>query len=181
MSGARPLLALGLSALLALAACDDMSKQRKAKAYGSSELFANGSVAQAPPEGTVARGDLARDAVLTTRPAMSKALILRGQERYDVYCVPCHGRNGDGRGIIPSRGYPQPPDFTAQRLVNAPDQHIIDVITNGYGVMYSYAQRVEPADRWAIAAYIRALQAARTVPVASLDAADRARLEAQPQ
>lgn len=166
-----------LAGLLTVSACDDMSKQRKAKAYGTSKLFADGKVAQLPPEGTVSRDQLARETALATRPPMSKALIERGQARYDIYCVPCHGRNGDGGGIVPSRGYPHPPDFTAPRLLDASDRHFVDVITQGYGVMYPYAQRVEPADRWAIAAYIRALQAARTQPVTALDAADRARLE----
>ena len=85
-------------------------------------------------------------------------LLSRGQQRFDIYCAVCHSRTGDGNGMIVQRGFPQPPSLHEQRLRDAPPGHFFDVITNGYGVMYPYASRVSPEDRWAIAAYIRALQ-----------------------
>jgi mono/diheme cytochrome c family protein len=89
---------------------------------------------------------------------MSLALVKRGQERFDIFCSVCHGYTGDGDGMVVQRGFPHPPSFHSPRLIAAPDQHFVDVITNGHGVMYSYADRVPVADRWAITAYIRALQ-----------------------
>nr|WP_245245666.1 cytochrome c [Methylocaldum sp. RMAD-M] len=89
---------------------------------------------------------------------MTEAVLKRGRERYDIYCAPCHGRAGDGQGMIPERGLTRPPSYHNDRLRNAPDSHYYDVITKGFGVMFSYANRVAPEDRWAIAAYIRALQ-----------------------
>jgi mono/diheme cytochrome c family protein len=166
--------------LALLAGCDDMSAQRKAKDQGASAFFADGKVDQAPPAGTVARGDLEREATLAQRPPMSRDLLERGQQRYEIYCTPCHGLTGDGRGTVVQRGFPQPPDFADSRLRAAPDRHIVDVISQGYGQMYSYAQRVAPADRWAIAAYIRALQLSRHAAVAGLTPEDRQRLEGQP-
>lgn len=86
------------------------------------------------------------------------ALLQRGQERYEIYCVPCHSPLGDGDGMIARRGFPHPPSYHVDRLRRAPDRHFYDVMTNGYGVMYAYRDRVSPQDRWAIVAYIRALQ-----------------------
>lgn len=89
---------------------------------------------------------------------LTKELLDRGQQRYTIYCSPCHGLTGDGNGMIVQRGFTKPPSYHTDRLRNAPIGHFFDVITHGYGVMYSYNDRVTPADRWAIAAYIRALQ-----------------------
>jgi mono/diheme cytochrome c family protein len=91
-------------------------------------------------------------------PPVSLALLERGQERFRIYCTPCHSELGDGQGMIVQRGFPPPPSYHIERLREAPVEHFYDVITNGHGAMYSYAFRVQPADRWAIAAYIRALQ-----------------------
>jgi mono/diheme cytochrome c family protein len=91
------------------------------------------------------------------------AVLERGQERFNIYCSPCHSRLGDGEGMIVKRGFPHPPDYAIPRLRNAPVGHFYDVMTNGYGVMYSYASRVPRQDRWAIAAYIRLLQDKRPV------------------
>jgi mono/diheme cytochrome c family protein len=100
--------------------------------------------------------------LVTTIPLkMTREVLERGQERFNIYCSPCHGRIGDGQGMIVQRGFPHPPDYAIKRLRNAPVGHFYDVITNGYGVMYSYAARVQPEERWAIAAYIRLLQASR--------------------
>jgi len=130
------------------------------------------------------RGDAAVIADLDARAAQrlperpDRALLLRGQERYSVYCLPCHGAGGDGDGPVVQRGFPAPPSYHLERLLDAPDRHFVDVIEHGYGVMYPYADRVGMADRWAIAAYIRALQLSRRVAVAQLPAALRAALAA---
>ncbi|HCW96862.1 MAG TPA: cytochrome C [Pseudomonas sp.] len=166
--------------LLALAGCDDMARQEKLKAQGSTRVFANGAVNQAPPAFTVARGDLAREARLYTRPPMSRALLERGRERFDIFCSPCHGLLGNGEGVVVQRGFPKPPDLAAARLREAPDRHFIEVISHGYGQMYSYASRIPPADRWAIVAYVRALQRSQGVPLDQLSAAQRRRLEGRP-
>ncbi|AOE60342.1 cytochrome c [Pseudomonas corrugata] len=171
---------LGLLACLLLGACDDMSEQRKAKDQDHSDFFSDGKVDQAPPIGTVARGALEREAVLNVRPPMTQALLDRGQERFEIYCAPCHGLTGNGQGIVVARGFAKPPDLADQRLRDAPDRQLIDVITHGYGQMYSYAARVEPADRWAIVAYIRALQLSQHTDVHSLSPQQRAFLEAKP-
>ena len=96
------------------------------------------------------------------------ALLERGQQRFDIYCAPCHSKVGDGHGMIVERGFPQPPSYYIARLRDAPNQHFYDVITHGYGAMYSYADRVAPEDRWAITAYIRALQASASAQIADV-------------
>jgi len=93
-------------------------------------------------------------------------VLERGQERYNIYCSPCHGLSGRGDGMVVRRGFPAPPSYHSAKLRAATAQHIFDVISNGYGVMYSYAARVEPRDRWAIVAYIRALQESRNARLA---------------
>jgi mono/diheme cytochrome c family protein len=94
-------------------------------------------------------------------------LLERGQQRFDIYCEPCHSPLGDGDGMIPRRGFPHPPSYHIARLRQAPDRHFYDVMTNGYGIMYSYADRVTPEDRWAIVAYIRALQRSQGAQLAA--------------
>ena len=159
------LAALLLSPLL-LAGCNNMVQQPRYDDYEKSRLFPDGKVLQHPPAGTVDRASAERRAS-ATRPPMSLALLQRGRERFDIYCAPCHGYSGDGDGVIVSRGFPAPPSYHSQRLRSAPDAHFYDVISNGYGVMFSYSDRVEPRDRWAIAAYIRALQRTREPRTAS--------------
>jgi hypothetical protein len=109
-------------------------------------------------------------------PALTPALLNRGRERFDIFCSPCHSVVGDGDGMVARRGFPHPPSFHSDRLRNESDAHFYAVITNGYGAMYSYATRVEPGDRLAIVAYIRALQLSQRTPAASLSEDDRARL-----
>jgi mono/diheme cytochrome c family protein len=109
---------------------------------------------------------------------VTMALLQRGQQRFDIYCAPCHGRSGTGDGMIVRRGFPAPPSYHTERLRNAPDSHFYQVISDGYGVMYPYADRIAPADRWAIVAYIRALQLSQHAPRDRLDAQDIARLKA---
>jgi mono/diheme cytochrome c family protein len=166
--------------LLSLVACDEMSHQKKYDSYEQSSLFPDGKSLQAPPDGTIARDDPALTAALENRPEMSMALLERGEQRYGIYCAPCHDNAGYGRGVIPSRGFPKPPSFHDPRLRDAPSAYFVDVITHGHGVMYSYADRVSPADRWAITAYIRALQLSQYAPEADLTAADLSRLGAKP-
>ena len=137
---------------------------------------------------TVARGHLEEDDVfyrgkigtnlVTTFPMpVTRELLERGRERYDIYCSVCHGRTGEGNGMIVQRGFPVPPSYHIERLRQAPVGHFFDVMTQGYGIMYSYAERVKPEDRWAIAAYIRALQLSRNMKVAELPPTERAKFE----
>jgi len=167
--------------VLALVACNqDMSDQKKLDHYKASGLFPNGRVIQALPPGTVARDDLARDAALAAPPPLTMALLQHGRERYGIFCAPCHGESGNGDGIIVQRGFPHPPSFDDQPLRTADDRHFVDIITRGYGDMSSYAARVPPDDRWAITAYIRALQLAARTRLADLPAEARARLGEPP-
>jgi mono/diheme cytochrome c family protein len=112
--------------------------------------------------------------------SITMALLARGQERFDIDCAPCHGRAGDGHGMIVERGFPQPPDLASPELRRAKAADLYDVITNGHGVMYGYASRMASPDRWAVIAYIRALQLGRDALVAALPAADRDRLAQTP-
>lgn len=150
-----------LPCVLLLAACNDMVQQPRDDAYEDSSLFPDGKVMQAPPDGTVARDAPLRAAAARRPAAITPALLKRGEERYGIYCAICHGQDGRGDGYVTMRGFPHPPSYLSPRLRGAPASHFYDVITNGYGVMYSYADRVPPADRWAIAAHIRVLQAAQ--------------------
>jgi mono/diheme cytochrome c family protein len=166
-----------VSALLALAlsGCGlSMTEQRKLKTYAQTDLWPDGSSARPLPAGVVAQGDVALASAAANPPPMSDGLMARGRERFDICCSPCHGLAGDGDGVIVAHGFPAPPSYHIDRLLAAPAQHFFDVITDGYGVMYSYADRVDPHDRWAIAAYIRALQLSRRATVAQVpDAAER--------
>jgi len=195
-------LALLASAALALAGCErtmkNMYVQPKLGPDAASPLFADGKGSRPPPPGTVpvAMGDLAktssgqhgreelarRDIADTAGapPAIDAELLQRGQARYGVYCAPCHSPLGDGDGMIVRRGFPRPPSFHQARLRDAPDRHLFDVMTQGYGVMAPYADRVTPQDRWAIVAYIRALQWSQDAPVASLPTALQTALRALP-
>jgi mono/diheme cytochrome c family protein len=171
---------VGLLALLAACGQYSMANQKKYQSYGVADLFPDDSTMQEPVPGTVWRGELASRAVLDQRPPMTMALLDRGQERFNIFCSPCHGRDGDGQGVIVQRGFPPPPSYHTDALRDAPDQHFLDVIQNGYGVMYSYAERVPPPDRWAIVAYIRALQLGQRAVVAELPEDLRRSLQEQP-
>lgn len=142
------------------------------KPMEASPLDGYPSTARPAARGSVARDELQKDdPILTGRSGgkpvtqspvpVTKALLERGQERYNVYCSPCHSRLGDGQGMAVQRSFPHPPDYAIPRLKKAALGHFFEVISNGYGVMYSYAQAVPPPDRWAIASYIRVLQEAR--------------------
>jgi hypothetical protein len=168
-------------ALLLLAVCLAGCEQKMADAprrdpFEPSPLFADGTSARLPPTGTVAAdADLAP--VAAALPAtLPMAMLERGRERYGIFCSPCHDHTGHGNGRVVQRGFPQPPDFHSARLREAPDRLFFDTITQGYGAMYPYASRVPVADRWAIVAYIRALQLSEDAPAAMLTPALRAKL-----
>jgi mono/diheme cytochrome c family protein len=150
--------------LLALCGCDEsMDRQNRFKTYGTAEGApywpAPGEALPRVPR-TVAQGDLQRLAELDTPPAVSMAMLQQGRVRYDAICAPCHGLTGAADGIIVARGFPKPPALDDPRLMRAAARHFVDVIGQGSGRMFSFSDRVEPRDRWAIAAYIRALQLA---------------------
>ena len=118
------------------------------------------------------------DKPVDTFPVLvTRELVDRGQERFNIYCSPCHGRTGEGNGMIVQRGFPQPPSYHTDRLRKAPVGHFFDVMTNGYGVMYSYSDRVAVPDRWAIAAYIRVLQRSRNATIEDVPVELRGSLE----
>jgi mono/diheme cytochrome c family protein len=142
---------------LALAACDEMTDQPRQRGYAPTA-----APARVPP-GTVQYQDKP-----VAAPPVTLALIQRGQERFRIYCTPCHSEIGDGNGMIVQRGFPRPPSYHAEQLLHAPVQHFYDVIADGHGAMYDFADRVQPADRWAIAAYIRALQRSQHATVADV-------------
>ena len=161
---------------LTLAGCrQDMHNQPRYKPLAATDFFGDGRSARPTIEDTVARGQLHIDQArytgkengkdITSIPIqITRADLQRGRERFEIYCSPCHGRLGDGHGMIVSRGLRQPPSYHDPRLVNAPIGHFFDVMTNGYGAMYPYASRVATDDRWRIAAYIRALQLSQNAP-----------------
>ena len=167
MVRAAPLLAL--LAAVTLGGCDfDMRVQPKLGAQAPATLWADGSSERPLPKGAVAQGDLAREDAAAHPPPVSAALLARGHERYDIYCAPCHGLSGDADGIIVQHGFPAPPSYHGEALLKAPASTFYDAMTNGYGVMTSYAARVSPHDRWAIVAYIRALQLSRHAKLADV-------------
>src|SRR5690242_16913070 len=172
----RRMMPLLMLAAVSLAACDqNMDVQPKYSEYSKVPAF-RGSVLRNSPAGTVARDDPAREQA-ATRPAITAELLERGRERFGIFCEPCHGSGGDGNGIIVQRGMPRPTSYHHERLRKADDQHFFAVITNGYGAMYSYASRVPPQDRWAIAAYIRALQLSRHASIEDVPPEQRTQLK----
>jgi mono/diheme cytochrome c family protein len=168
----------------------DMVIQPKFKPYQESAFFADGQSSRPLVAGTVARGQLNVDDAyyrgklgdllvdkIPARVNIDRALLERGRERYNIYCTPCHSRSGDGRGMIVQRGFPPPPSFHERRLLDAPAGHYFNVISNGYGAMYSYASRIPVDDRWAIVAYIRALQLSQHATLDDVPADHRLELE----
>ena len=162
---------LVVASLLLLGGCrSELYDMEYGEPLEKSEFFSDKRMARPLVEGTVPRGHLNEDELMYTgkTPAgemsaefpmeVTRELIDRGRERFNIYCSPCHGATGRGDGIIVQRGMKRPPSYHEQRLVEMPAGYFFDVITNGFGMMYSYASRVKPEDRWAIVAYIRALQ-----------------------
>ena len=171
--------ALLISTALLTGCRQDMQDQPKYIPLRPSSFFADGRSERPLIEGTVARGHLNADTVFYTgmiegKPVdafpfpVTRTVLDRGQDRFNIYCSPCHDRLGNGNGMIPQRGYRHPPSYHIDRLRQAPDGHIFDVITNGFGAMPDYAAQVAPYDRWAIVAYIRVLQYSQHAPVAEV-------------
>jgi len=181
---------LGALALLAfLSGCEravhEMYDQPKYKPLAPTVLFRDGNSSRPQVAGTVVHSSGAvagsssgRDGApgSSEEPPVSAELLRRGREQFEVFCTPCHSEAGDGDGMVVRRGFPAPPSFHIARLRDAPDSHFYDVITNGYGVMYPYADRIAPQERWAIVAYIRALQLSQHAPAAILSQADLAKV-----
>jgi hypothetical protein len=179
-----------LASLVFLAGCQqEMANQPRYKPLAASPFFEDGRSARDLVSDTVARGQLRLEEALYTGRVqgaevadlpvpLTHVLLARGRERYNIYCTPCHDHVGTGHGMIVQRGYPHPPSFHIPRLRQAPIGHFFVVMTSGYGAMPEYAKQVAPQDRWAIAAYIRALQLSQYAPVAELPAEVRQQLEA---
>ena len=170
MKSNRSLAVPALAALVLVAGCrQDMHNQPKYRPLRPSTLFADGSSARQPVEGTVARGTLNTDEALFTGMANGAPVsempfaitaqdLDRGQERYNIFCAPCHDQTGSGTGMVVQRGYRQPPSFHIERLKTVEPGYMFDVITNGFGVMPDYRVQIDPRDRWRIIAYVKALQ-----------------------
>jgi mono/diheme cytochrome c family protein len=179
-----------LLCLLVLTGCSNgMEDQPKYEPFEASTFFNNGMSAQPLVANTVARGQLRADSHLYAgqvagSPAaefpfpITEEILARGQERYNIYCTPCHGYAGYGDGIIVQRGFSPPPSLHDERLRTAPVGHFYGVITNGFGAMYSYADRITPEDRWAIIAYVRALQLSQNATTEDVPADQQPALEA---
>jgi hypothetical protein len=181
-----------LSALaLLFAGCRmDMHEQPKYLPYEPTTFFDDGRSERPVVPGTVARGHLHLDELLYTGKEngvfankfpfpITRADLERGRQRYNIYCTPCHDYTGSGRGIVVQRGFPPPPSYHIDRLRQAPVGQFFDVMTNGDGSMYSYASRIEPEDRWRIAAYIRVLQLSEHSTVQDMPESERQKLTEQ--
>jgi mono/diheme cytochrome c family protein len=165
---------LSATGLLLLAGCrEDMQNQPKFIPLRENEFYADGRSARPRLEGTIARGQLEDDPLLYTGKVngqeadqfpfpVSAADLARGRERFNIFCAPCHSQLGDGNGMVVQRGFKKPPSYYEPRLLKAPVGHFFNVMTNGWGAMGDYSAQVPVADRWRIAAYIRALQYSQT-------------------
>ena len=196
LSALRPrfvnLAGLVLVASTALAGCrQDMHNGPNYEVYEANPQFADGRASRDLPVGTVARGQLRDDDAYysgkvdgfftTTFPfEVSAADLQRGQDRFTIYCTPCHGQLGDGKGMVVQRGLRQAATYHQDRLRAIAPGYFFDVITNGFGAMQGYADQIPPRDRWLIAAYVRALQLSQNATVDDVPAADRGRLDAAP-
>ena len=189
----HPLLLVAGAGLVLLTGCrQDMHDQPSYKPYAASSFWPDQRSARPAIDGAVARGKLktdtrlwkgrAADGTFITEVPMpvTKALLERGQQRYNIYCTPCHGRTGEGEGMIVQRGFKHPPTYHSDRLRQQPPGYIFDVISNGFGSMVSYASRIPMEDRWAITAYVKVLQFSQNATTEDVPEGDRARLEAPP-
>lgn len=189
-----PLAAAALTAAMLLGGCENgvrnMYHEGRNDPLTYSSLWPDGHSSRPLVAGTVAlsAGPLAesssgRAGVIPSRgdgPVYTTANLERGRLEFNVYCAPCHGPAGDGDGYITRRGFPHPPSYHSTQLRGAPDSLYYDVISNGYGIMYPYGDRITPADRWNVVAYIRALQLAEHAPLSDVPPAERQRLQAEP-
>jgi hypothetical protein len=179
-----------LLAVLASACQQEMADQPRLDPLEASSFFRDGRAARPLVPGTVARGTLPEDEELRTGKVggvlalnfafpVTKEVLHRGRERYEIFCTPCHDHTGSGQGMIVRRGFRRPESFHAERLRQAPPGHFVDVITNGFGAMKDYSAQVAPRDRWAIAAYIRALQLSQDARIGDVPPVERSKLEAR--
>jgi mono/diheme cytochrome c family protein len=176
----------------ALAGCrQDMHNQPKYRPLRASDFFANGSSARPLVEGTIARGTLQTDTAFFTGKngalfvselpfPVTHEVLDRGQERFNIYCTPCHDTTGSGNGMVVQRGYPKPPSFHIDRLRNIEAGYFFDVMTNGFGRMPDYRAQVTPRDRWNIVAYIRTLQLSQHAGSADVPGGDPTKLAPPP-
>lgn len=186
ISISRSLAALcGATCVLLLAGCSlkqDMALQPYNRPLSPSDFFTDGRSERPLVENTVARGTLADEALFVSKESnnfplpVNQELLERGEGRYKIFCTPCHGLQGDGNGMISMRGMKHPPTFHDDRLRKSPNGYFYDVITNGFGAMYGYSAQIPPRDRWAIVAYVRALQLSRNVKASELSPELRERL-----
>jgi mono/diheme cytochrome c family protein len=177
-SGSRLLAALcGVACVLLLGGCSlkqDMALQPYNRPLTPSDFFTDGRSERPLVENTVARGALAEDALFLSKESnafplpVNQELLERGEGRYKIFCTPCHGLQGDGNGMVAMRGMKHPPSFHQDRLRQSPNGYFYDVITNGFGAMYGYSAQIPPRDRWAIVAYVRALQLSRNAKASEL-------------
>jgi Cytochrome C oxidase, cbb3-type, subunit III len=179
--------------LLVCAGCrQDMHVQPRYNPFDPTDFFEDGQSARMPVAGTIPRGDLrtgpeellytgkVNAALVDAFPfPVTREVLDHGRERFNIYCEPCHGMSGDGDGMIVQRGFSRPPSLHTDYLRAAPAGHFFDVITNGFGTMYPYGYRVAPRDRWAITAYIRALQLSRQASISDVPAAERKQLQGE--
>jgi mono/diheme cytochrome c family protein len=191
MKSRTRLIAAALS-VMAIAGCrQDMHNQPKYRPLRSSDFFSNGSSARPLIEGTIARGTLQTDAAFFTGKngamfvtelpfPVTKDVLDRGQERFNIYCTPCHDATGSGNGMVVQRGFPKPPSFHIDRLRAVEAGYFFDVITTGFGRMPDYRAQVTPRDRWNIVAYIRALQLSQHAAPADVPGGDPTKLAAPP-
>ena len=200
MSERRVLILLACS--LSLCACDTgerMIRQPSSKPYHASDFFDDGKMARTPPPGSIPREHAAIEPEYWAgRPSwdrdianprhqnyveripidhVTSTFVARGRDQYDVFCTPCHGPAGAGDGEVTRWGFPSPPTYHQPRLRNAPDGYIYRVISEGYGLMYGYEHRIRPWDRWAIVAYVRALQLSRHATLSQAPEKERRELE----
>ena len=168
-----------------------MHDQPRYKPLAESTFFSDHRASRPKVDGTVARGHLRVDTALYTGKQgdqdidffpfpITREDLTRGQQRFNIYCSPCHSRVGDGTGLVVMRGFRQPPSYFTDKLKQAPVGHFFDVMTNGFGAMPSYASRVIPEDRWRIIAYIRALQLSEDTRLADLTPEEKAKLTTEP-
>lgn len=173
---------------LSLAACNpirqDMANQPKNRPLSPSDFFTDGRSERPLVANTVAHGSIADDELVVAKDSnafplpVNEELLVRGQQRFGIFCSPCHGLQGDGNGMAAVRGMKHPPSYHDDRLRKSPNGYFFDVITNGFGGMLGYSAQIPPRDRWAIVAYVRALQLSRNAKVSDLPAELRQKLEA---
>lgn len=189
MSSRYSSLVLLLLTACGIAGCDntlrqDMANQPRVNPLAPSQFFDDGRSGRPIIDNTVVRGSVENDSLYEPKDsnafplALTRELLQRGQERYVIFCTPCHGLQGDGQGMVAMRGMKHPPSYHQERLRAEPNGYYFDVVTNGFGAMYGYSSQIPPRDRWAIIAYVRALQLSRNAPVGELPTELREKLVA---